>query len=108
MAGSNKKVIEVEKTKKHTFSFKALFVHFLVTRLIFGYHQRGAVIAAVKLIKVFKFVLDDLQHLVITMARSFKYFHNVELLYASDEFQTLWIFNMFPCSYSIPRYMWPT
>ena len=32
VAGSNKKVIEVEKTKKHTFSFKALFVHFLVTR----------------------------------------------------------------------------
>ena len=42
------------------------------------------------------------------MARSFKYFHDVELLYPSDEFQTLWIFNMFTCSYSIPWYMCPT
>ena len=42
------------------------------------------------------------------MARSFKYFHIVELLYPSDEFQTLWLFNMFTCSYSIPWYMWPT
>ena len=55
-----------------------------------------------------QFVFDDLQHLLISMARSFKYFHNVELLYPSDEFQTLWIFNMFTCLYSIPWYMWPT
>ena len=26
----------------------------------------------------------------------------------SDKFQTLWIFNMFTCSYSIPWYIWPT
>ena len=32
---STKKVIEVGKSKKHTFSFKADFVHFLVRRLIF-------------------------------------------------------------------------
>jgi len=43
-------------------------------------------------------VFDDLQHLLISKARSFKYFHYVELLYPSDEFQTLWIFNMFICS----------
>ena len=55
-----------------------------------------------------QFVFDDLQHLFISMARSFKYFHDVELLYPSDEFQTLWIFNMFTCSYLIPWYMWPT
>ena len=47
---SNKKVIEVEKSKKHTFSFKALFVYFFEKRLTFGYHQRGAVVAAVNLI----------------------------------------------------------
>ena len=52
-----------------------------------------------------QFVFDDLQHLLISMARSFKYFHDV--LYPSDKFQTLLIFNMFTCSYSIP-YMWPT
>ena len=53
-------------------------------------------------------MFDDLQHLLISMVRSFKYFHNVELLYPSDEFQVLWIFNIFTCSYSIPWYMWPT
>ena len=42
------------------------------------------------------------------MARSFKYFHNVELLYPSDEFHVLWIFNKFTCSYLIPWHMWPT
>ena len=30
-----------------------------------------------------KFVFDDLQHLLISMARSIKYFHKVELLYPS-------------------------
>ena len=55
-----------------------------------------------------QFVFDDWQHLLISIARSFKYFHNVELLYPSDEFQTLWIFNMFTCLYSIPWYIWPT
>ena len=32
------------------YSFTALFVHFFVKRLIFGYHQRVAVVAAVNLI----------------------------------------------------------
>mgnify|MGYP000970957715 CR=1 FL=1 len=45
-----KKLNEVKKQKKILFSFKALFVHFFVKRLIFGYHQRGAVVAAVNLI----------------------------------------------------------
>jgi hypothetical protein len=47
---STKKVIEVGKSKKHTFSFKADLVHFFVKRLIFKQHQRGAVVAAVNLI----------------------------------------------------------
>ena len=38
------------KNQKNTFSFKALFVHFLVKRLFFGYHQHRAVVAAVDLI----------------------------------------------------------
>ena len=94
---SNKKVIEVDKSKKNTFSFKALFVHLFEKRLTFGYHQRGAVVAAVNLIKVLHFVFDDLQHLQISKARSFKYFHYVELLYPSDKFRTLCIVNMFIC-----------
>ena len=71
MTGSNKKVIEVEKSKKHTFLFKALFVHFFVRRLIFGYHQRGAVVAAINLISVFQYEFDDLKHLLISLARDF-------------------------------------
>ena len=51
VAGSNKKIIEAEKNRKNTyFLFRALFVHFLVNRLIFGYHKYGAVVAAVNLI----------------------------------------------------------
>ena len=105
--GVTKKLLKWKKPKKHTFSFKALFVHFLVKRLIFGYHQRGAFVATVNLIQVLQFVFYDLQNLLISMARSFKYLHNVELLYPSDEFQTLQIFNIFTCSYSIPLYMCP-
>ena len=71
MAGSNKKSIEVKKNQKH------IFCHFLVKRLILGCHQRGAVVAAVNLIWVLQFVYDDLQHLKISMARSFKYFKDV-------------------------------
>ena len=37
-------------------------------------------------------MLDDLQHLLISLARGLKYFHDVELLYPFDEFQTNWIF----------------
>jgi hypothetical protein len=48
--GVTKKLLKWKKTKKHTFSFKALLVHFLVKRLIFGYHQHKAVAAAVNLI----------------------------------------------------------
>ena len=53
-------------------------------------------------------VFDDLLHLLISLARSVKYFNNVELLYPSDTFQTLWIFNMVTCSYLIPWCVWPT
>ena len=35
-----------------------------------------------------QFVFDDWQHLLISLARGFKYFHDVELLYPLDEFQT--------------------
>ena len=35
MAVSTKKVIEVGKSKKYTFSFKADFVHFFVKRIFF-------------------------------------------------------------------------
>ena len=38
-----------------------------------------------------QFLFDDLQHLLIRLARGLKYFHDVELLYPSDEFQTNWI-----------------
>ena len=89
---STKKVIEVGKSKKHTFSFKPDIVHFFVKRLTFWQHQRGAVVAAVNLIYVLQFVLDDLQHLLIGLARGIKYFNNVELLYPPDEFQTNLIF----------------
>ena len=37
-------------------------------------------------------MFDDLQHLLISLARGIKYFHDVELLYPSEEFQTNWIF----------------
>ena len=37
-------------------------------------------------------MFDDLQHLLINLARGLRYFHDVELLYPSDEFQTSWIF----------------
>ena len=58
-------------------------------RFFFGYYQRGAVVAAFNLIYVLQFVFDDLRHLLISMARNLKYVHDVELLYPSDEFQTL-------------------
>ena len=93
-----KKVIEVGKRKKHTFSFKADFVHFFVKSLIFWQHQRWAVVIAVSLIYVLQFVFEDLQHLFISLANGLKYFHNVELLYPSDTFQIFLIFNMFTCS----------
>ena len=47
---STKKVIEVGKSKKHIFLFKADFFHFFVKRLIFRQHQREAFVAAVNLI----------------------------------------------------------
>ena len=47
---STKKVIEVGKSKKNTFSFEADFVLFFVKRSIFWQHQREAVAAAVNLI----------------------------------------------------------
>ena len=93
MTVSTKKVIKVGKSqKKHTFSFKAEFVHFFVKRLIFWQHQREAVIAAVNLIWVLQLVFDDLQHLLISLARVIKYFNDVELLYPLDKFQTNLIF----------------
>ena len=92
MTVSTKKVIEVGNGKKHTFSFKADFVHFFVKRLIFWQHQCRAVVAAVNLIKVLEFVFDDLQHLLISLARGIKYLNDVELLYPLDEFQTNLIF----------------
>ena len=93
MTVSTKKVIEVGKSKKQTFSFKADFVHFLVRRLIFWQHQRGAVVAAVNLISVLHFVFYDLQHLLISLARGLRYFHDVELLRPFDEFQRNLIFK---------------
>ena len=47
----------------------------------------------VNLIKVLQFVFDDLQHLLIRLMRGLTYFHDVELVYPSDEFQTSWIFD---------------
>ena len=38
-------------------------------------------------------MFDDLQHLLISLARGLRYFHDVELLCPSDEFQRNWIFN---------------
>ena len=49
-----------------------------------------------------QFEFYDLPPLLISLARDLKYFHDVELLYPSDTFQTFWIFNMFTCSYLIP------
>ena len=37
-------------------------------------------------------MFNDLQHLLISLARGLKYFHDVELIYPSDEFQTNWTF----------------
>ena len=37
-------------------------------------------------------MFDDLQHLLISLARGIKYFNNVELLHPLDEFQTNLIF----------------
>ena len=39
-----------------------------------------------------QFVFDDLQHLLIRLARVIKHFYNVELLYPLDEFQKNLIF----------------
>ena len=87
-----KMLLKWEKGKKHTFSFKHDCVHFFVKRLIFWQHQREAVIAAVNLIWVLQLVFDDLQHLLISLARVIKYFNDVELLYPLDKFQTNLIF----------------
>ena len=84
-----KKVIEVGNAKKHMFSFKADLIHFVVKRLIFWQHQRQAVVAAVNLILVLPFVFDDLQHLLISLARGIKHFNDVELLYPLDKFDLL-------------------
>ena len=61
---------------------------FFVKRLIFWQQPRGAIVTADNLIYVLQFVFDDLQHLLISLARSIKYFYNVELLYPLDKFQT--------------------
>ena len=37
-------------------------------------------------------MLDDLQHLLMSLARGLKYVYDVELLYPLDEFQRNWIF----------------
>ena len=37
-----------------------------------------------------------------------KYFVDVEQVFSSDKFQKNCIFDVFTCSYSIPRYLWPT
>ena len=50
MTGSNKKGIEVEKRQKTYFFIQSSFCLLFVKRYIFGYLQRGAVIAAVNLI----------------------------------------------------------
>ena len=42
---------------------------------------------------MFQYEFDDLQHLLIILARGLRYFHDVELLCPSDEFQRNWIFN---------------
>ena len=86
MTVSNNKVIEVGKSKKHTFSSKDDFVH-LLWKVNFltapeqscrrcGQFDIGVTICV------------DLQHLLISLARGLKYFYNVELLYPFDEFQT--------------------
>ena len=76
-----KKLFKWEKAKKHTFFIQSWFCPLFVKRLIFWQHQRGAVVAAVSLIKVLQFVFYDLQPLLISLARGLKYFHDVELLY---------------------------
>ena len=98
VAGSNTNLLKWKKTttkkiilfhSKHflsTFWWKGLFLDIT-----------SAELSLLRLVwyRCCKFVFDDLLNILISMARSFKYFHNVELLYPSDEFQTLWIFNMF-------------
>ena len=45
---------------------------------------------------------------LIDLLRDLKIYDGVELVFPSDKFQTLRIFNMFICSFSIPGYLWPT
>ena len=40
-----------------------------------------------------QFVFDDLQYLLISLARGLKYFNDLELHCPLDVFQTNWIFN---------------
>ena len=80
------------KKQKTYFSFKADSVHFFGKRLNFWQHQPEAVVAAVILIYVLQFVFDDLQYLLISLARGIKYLNGVELLYPLDEFQKKSIF----------------
>ena len=93
MTVSNKIVIEVAKAKN------ILYIHSSFCPL-FG--------EKVNLIYVLQFVFNDLQHLLISLKRSLEYFHDVELLYPVDKFQTFWIFKMFTCLKSISLYQRPT
>ena len=84
-----KKVIEVGNRLKHTFSFKDEFFHFFWKYVNF---LRAPVWSCCYCGQVLQFVFDDLQHLLISLARGLTYFDNVELLYPLDEFHTNWIF----------------
>ena len=66
---SSKRVIEVGKTPKTNFFIWSSFCPLFCEKVIFWQNQRGAVIAAVNLIYVLQFVFDDLQHLLISLAR---------------------------------------
>ena len=87
-----KTLLKWEKAKNKLFIQSWFSPLFFVKKLIFLQHQRGAVVAAVNLIKVLQFVFEDLQHLLISLARGIRYFNDVELLYPLDKFQTNLIF----------------
>ena len=75
-----KKLLKWEKAKKHTFFLKLNFL----TAPARSCCRCGQ-------FKI-QFVFDDLQHLLISLARGIKFLYNVELLYPLDEFQTNLIF----------------
>ena len=85
-------VIEVGKNKKIYFFTQSWFCSLFGVKVYFLIEPARNCCCCGQFDIVVTICVGDLQHLLISLARSLKYFKDVELLYPSDKFQTNWIF----------------